>query len=139
MITNQHQTTIIGGRSHVARGVVDVASALDALRRCASEPDVGIGSTLVQSVAGVLGLPDQTIALLRSPEPAHRLWRNGGDGFSRLTLGAIVVLRAADTAERSGEGPFVSCRRATEALSRYLYFVPRSKLRPVSSRVGRAG
>lgn len=123
----------------MASRVIDVLDSLDALRRSAEDRSGGIGPVLMESVITRLGLPPEILLLLRSQDPAHLLWRRGDESFRRLTLGSVIVLRAADTAERNGADPEVSCSRAVDALSRYLYIAPRNEAHLSSPFAGRLG
>lgn len=107
--------------------MIDVMTALDALQQCAKNGLPSTDGCYLESVVRTLKLPGGTLDLLRSAEAAHRLWPVNAP--PPLTLGAVVVLRAAYDAERSGASPPAAYEQATGALSKYLYILPVSPSR----------
>jgi NaMN:DMB phosphoribosyltransferase len=107
--------------------MLDVVTALDALHQCAKNGPSATEGCYLESVITTLNLPGGTLGLLRSAEAAHRLWP--ANTAPTLTLGAVIVLGAAHDAARDGASPLAAYEQATEALSKYLYILPRQRQR----------
>lgn len=106
--------------------IVDAGEAFDALHLCAvtmraHEPtDPSDGTPLVTTA----------LARMRLATPLAE------GNASGLTLGALVVLRAADRAERRGADPLTAVRHARAALLKYVDLLPARLLQPAMSAAG---
>jgi hypothetical protein len=111
---------------------VDVGQALSALARCAADRANGLSGddrddaapgSLLRSALAHLGMTiDEFEAAPLVPEkPGSAL---GSDRTPVLTLGALVVLRAADRRQRAGSDWRTCVITAERAAHRYLSIVP---------------
>jgi hypothetical protein len=120
--------------------LIDVGEAFDALQQCAEslatiEPaDASVTGDCTPLVAAALARIGLTADAMRTarlvPEPGHPRSRPPADKTSNLTLGALLVLRATERAERRGADPLVAVRHARAVLLKYVSVLPASLFAP---------
>jgi hypothetical protein len=124
--------------------VIDIVDALDLLDSCVRDPGVdyrslprrlaAVSSTEPQDEALAASDSIVTLALRRAGSPltalsalAHApiadVYASGRPDLN-LTLGAAVVLRAADAAERRGQTWAMSLQAALQAAARFVELIP---------------
>jgi hypothetical protein len=111
-------------------GPVDVVAALEQLHACALERPAGSGSTsttpLVASALARTGLPPDALATARLFTGSPRDTSEDDSALGGMTLGALVALRAAERAERTGADAEAVVSRARAAVMRYVSVLPAS-------------
>ncbi|MCU1655350.1 MAG: hypothetical protein JWO57_6 [Pseudonocardiales bacterium] len=104
--------------------MIDIVDALDLLERCVQDRRAGhrSGNGIVALALTKGGMPLTEVSRL-ADTPIGDAYAAGRRPLN-LTLGAVVVLRAADSVERRGQPWGLALQAALRAASRYAELIP---------------